>query len=109
MLWYCWQISVITVVAIIAAFALRLEGDRVTDYIGSLYWMVLISVLIKPVIYYFFGLYRRLWAYASINELTLISTAVTVASAVFSAVMLILYITRVDNPDIEFSTRDPPD
>ena len=87
---------VITVVAIVAAFALRLEGDRVTDYIGSLYWMVLISVLIKPVIYYFFGLYRRLWAYASVKELTLISTAVTVASAVFSAVTLILYIVRID-------------
>ena len=86
----------ITIVAIMAAFALRLEGDRVSDYIGSLYWMVLIGVLIKPVIYYFFGLYRRLWAYASINELTLISTAVTVASAVFSAVMLILYISRID-------------
>jgi FlaA1/EpsC-like NDP-sugar epimerase len=90
----------ITVAAITAAFALRLEGDKVTDYIGSLYWMVLISLLIKPAIYYFFGLYRRLWAYASINELTLISTAVTVASAVFSAVMLLLYIVRVNDTRI---------
>jgi FlaA1/EpsC-like NDP-sugar epimerase len=91
---------IITVVALVAAFALRLEGDRVTDYIGSLYWMVLLSILIKPVIYYFFGLYRRLWAYASINELTLISTAVSVASAVFSAIMLILYVTRINNTRI---------
>ena len=91
---------IITMVAIIAAFALRLEGDRVSDYIQSFYWMVLISVLIKPVVYYFFGLYRRLWAYASINELTLISTAVSVASAVFSAVMLTLYITRVNTTRI---------
>ena len=59
---------VITVIAITAAFALRLAGDTVTDYIGSLYWMIFISLLIKPAIYYFFGLYRRLWAYASINE-----------------------------------------
>jgi FlaA1/EpsC-like NDP-sugar epimerase len=87
----------ITVVAIIAAFALRLEGDKVTDYIGSLYWMVLIVVLVKPVIYYLFGLYRRLWSYASVNELILIITAVSVASAVFSAIMLILYITRIGN------------
>jgi FlaA1/EpsC-like NDP-sugar epimerase len=87
----------ITVVAIITAFALRLEGDKVGDYIPSLYWMVLISLLIKPVIYYLFGLYRRLWAYASINELTLISTAVSVASAVFSAVMLTLYVTHINN------------
>ncbi len=90
----------VTVIAIVAAFALRLEGDRVTEYIGSLYWMVLISVLLKPVIYYFFGLYRRLWAYASVKELTLISTAVTVASAVFSAITLILYISRVGSTRI---------
>lgn len=39
---------IITTVAIVAAFALRLAGDTVTDYIGSLYWMVLISLLINP-------------------------------------------------------------
>jgi hypothetical protein len=51
---------IITIVAITAAFAIRLAGDTVTDYIGSLYWMILISLLLKPAIYYFFGLYRRL-------------------------------------------------
>ncbi len=91
---------VITVIAITAAFALRLAGDTVTDYIGSLYWMILISLLVKPAIYYFFGLYRRLWAYASINELTLISAAVTVASAVFSTIMLVLFISRVNGARI---------
>jgi FlaA1/EpsC-like NDP-sugar epimerase len=90
----------ITAASIVAAFALRLEGDRISDYVRSLYWMILISILIKPAIYYLFGLYRRLWAYASINELTLISTAVSVASAVFSAVMLTLYITRVNTTRI---------
>lgn len=87
----------ISAIAIIAAFALRLEGDTITPYMGALYWMVFISVLVKPIVYYLFGLYRRLWAYASINELTLISTAVTVASVVFSALMLILYTTRTLN------------
>ena len=85
---------IITVLAIIAAFALRLEGDQVSSYIGSLYWMVIIGLLIKPLVYYLFGLYRRLWAYASINELTLIATAVSVSSAIFSAVMLTLYVVR---------------
>jgi FlaA1/EpsC-like NDP-sugar epimerase len=88
---------VITGVAVIVAFALRLEGDNVSNYIQSLYWMILISLLVKPAIYYFFGLYRRLWAYASIRELTLISTAVSVASAAFSVIMLSFYVTRVLN------------
>ena len=56
--------------------------------------MVIIGLLIKPLVYYLFGLYRRLWAYASINELTLIAAAVSVASAIFSAIMLTLYVVR---------------
>ena len=100
----------ITLVSIIAAFALRLEGDRVSDYIGSLYWMVLVGLLIKPLVYYLFGLYRRLWAYASINELTLIATAVSVASAIFSAVMLTLYVVRFhDTRIINFPRMVLPD
>jgi FlaA1/EpsC-like NDP-sugar epimerase len=87
---------IITVISIVVAFALRLEGDRVSDYTQALYYMIFLSLLIKPAIYYFFGLYRRLWAYASIKELTLISTAVSVAAAIFWAIMLTLYITRIN-------------
>ncbi|MGZ6346338.1 MAG: polysaccharide biosynthesis protein, partial [Anaerolineales bacterium] len=42
-------------------------------------------------------LYRRLWAYASINELLLIVMAVTAASIAFSAIMMTLLITRLLN------------
>jgi FlaA1/EpsC-like NDP-sugar epimerase len=51
--------------------------------------MIGVSLVIKPAVYYFFGLYRRLWNYASMNEMKLILIAVTCASAVVSAVMVI--------------------
>jgi FlaA1/EpsC-like NDP-sugar epimerase len=52
--------------------------------------MIIVAVIVKPVVYYQFGLYRRLWAYASIRELKLISVAVTTASIIFSIIVSVI-------------------
>jgi FlaA1/EpsC-like NDP-sugar epimerase len=44
-------------------------------------------LIIKPLVYYQFGLYRRLWAYASIHELKLIAIAVTTASIIVTIIV----------------------
>src|SRR5512140_3707428 len=49
-----------------------------------------VALLVKIPTYYFFGLYRRMWIYASTNELRLITAAVTTASVLTSGVMLLL-------------------
>ena len=86
----------LTAVAVLGAYALRLD-DKFSAYLPAAYWTILISLLVKPIIYYLFGLYRRLWAYASVKELVLISTAVTAASAIFSIVMLFFLATDLLN------------
>jgi FlaA1/EpsC-like NDP-sugar epimerase len=79
------------VISIFLSYALRLELDaHFLPYLPSLYYMIGVSLLIKPAVYYFFGLYRRMWIYASIQELKVIATAVTSASILVAAVMLIL-------------------
>jgi len=88
----------VTVGAAIGAFALRLEGPLFYYYLPNAYWLVAVSLLIKPAVYYLFGLYRRQWAYASTNELKLVTAAVTVASAVVSLVMVALWTARVISP-----------
>ncbi len=85
----------LTAASVLGAYALRLEGIFYYQYLPSAYWMIAVSLLIKPIIYYFFGLYRRLWAYASTNELKLISAAVTVASVAVSAIMIALFTARM--------------
>jgi len=85
----------LTAASVLGAYALRLEGSYFYFYLPSAFWMIGVSLLLKPIIYYFFGLYRRLWAYASTNELKLISAAVTVASGVVSAIMIILFTARM--------------
>jgi len=52
--------------------------------------MIGVALIIKPLVYYQFGLYRRLWAYASIQELKLIAIAVTTASIIVSIIVSLI-------------------
>jgi FlaA1/EpsC-like NDP-sugar epimerase len=72
---------VLIAVSILVSYVLRLELPAGFEtYLPSLFWMLGSSLVIKPIIYYFFGMYRRMWEYASIQELKLILAAVTTAS-----------------------------
>ena len=69
------------VTSILASFALRLDlGPVFTAYLPSAWAMVAIALIVKPIVYYFFGLYRRYWVYASIREMRLIILATATAS-----------------------------
>jgi FlaA1/EpsC-like NDP-sugar epimerase len=89
---------ILTVIAVLGAYALRLElGALFFFYLPSAYWMIAVAVLTKIPVYYFFGLYRRLWGYASTRELRLILVAVTSASVVVSVLMILLLTFKVFN------------
>ncbi|HEY3313385.1 MAG TPA: nucleoside-diphosphate sugar epimerase/dehydratase [Anaerolineales bacterium] len=87
-------------VSVLGSYALRLEftPDFVRFYLQGALWLVGISLVIKPTVFYFFGMYRRLWIYASINELKLIALAVTSASVAVSVVFVILFWLGVFGP-----------
>ena len=78
-------------VAVLGSFALRFEFSGLFYYYLPQAWrMIVLAIIIKPIIYYLFGLYRRLWAYASIRELMLVVTAVTAASMMLSIAVTIM-------------------
>jgi FlaA1/EpsC-like NDP-sugar epimerase len=52
--------------------------------------MIGVALIIKPLVYNQFGLYRRVWAYASIRELKLIAIAVTTASISVSIIVSLI-------------------
>lgn len=80
------------IISVVASYVIRLElGSTFSFYLPSAYWMLLISLAIKPLAYYYFGLYRRLWVYASIQEMKLITAAVTTASLIVSTLMVLLF------------------
>ncbi len=82
------------IVAALGSYALRLDlGPLFVFYLQQAYFLIGVSLIIKPVVFYMFGLYRRLWVYASIRELMIIFIAVTTASVAVSVVLVILRAT----------------
>jgi FlaA1/EpsC-like NDP-sugar epimerase len=83
-------------ISVLGTYVLRLELIEVfSNYYLSLLWMLLLSLSIKPLVYYVYGLYRKMWIYASVRELKLIILAVSTASAAIAAIMLLLFTNRV--------------
>ena len=79
------------VVCVLGSFVLRVPlGARLFDFRYQILTMIGVALIIKPLVYYRFGLYRRLWAYASIHELKLIAIAVTTASIIVSIIVSLI-------------------
>lgn len=83
-------------IAVLGSYALRFEwGAEFFFYLPTAYWLAIVAVLVKPAVFYFFGLYRRMWIYASTRELTLIVTAVLTSSVILSTIITALTSFRV--------------
>ena len=79
------------VASVIGSFALRLElGSLFLFYLPQAFTMIVVALLVKPLVYYSFGLYGRVWAYASTRELRIITAAVSIASAIVALVIVLL-------------------
>ena len=78
-------------VCVLGSFVLRVPlGARLFDFRYQILTMLIVALIIKPLVYYWFGLYRRLWVYASIRELKLIAIAVTTASIIVSIIVSLI-------------------
>lgn len=80
-------------ISVLGSFALRLDVVELPFYFPAAMLMCAVALAIKIPVFYFFGLYRRLWVYASTGELRLITAAVTAASVLTSGVMALLIVT----------------
>ena len=81
------------IISVLGSFALRLDVVELPFYFPAAVLMCGIALAIKIPTYFFFGLYRRIWIYASTGELRLITVAVTTASVLTSGVMALLIVT----------------
>lgn len=70
------------------ALYIRFEGSVEAKYLTKMFEYLPLIVVTRLASFYLFGLYNRLWRYASINELVSIIQAVTLSSAVIASVML---------------------
>ena len=71
------------------SFLVRLDASPLfIQFFPALIIFMLVSLVVKPFLYWAFGLYRQFWRYASISELKLIVIAVTVSSLVLTALLI---------------------
>jgi FlaA1/EpsC-like NDP-sugar epimerase len=71
--------------AAVMSFALRLDAAGMQDWTSAILVWIALSVPIKLLIFYWFGLYRQFWRYASVDELVLIALATAVGEVVAAA------------------------
>ena len=74
---------------------IRLDGVINSPYYSKLLDVIPEIVIIRLVSFYFFGLYNRLWRYASINEVMVIIGAVTTSSILIGGY---IYVVGADLP-----------
>jgi FlaA1/EpsC-like NDP-sugar epimerase len=87
---------VLIVTSVLASFALRLDlGPTFVYFMPQAWSMVGVALLVKPIVYYFFGLYRRYWVYASIRELRLIAVATAAAQVVVALLLMLAILTSL--------------
>lgn len=71
------------------SFLIRLDVSPLfIRHVPVLILFAIVGLIIKPFLYWAFGLYRHFWRYASTHELLLIVTAITVSSLVLTVLFL---------------------
>ena len=87
--------AVMAAVSFVAAFGLRL-GDGITGYWGDPeFWLVVtVFTAVSTAVFWFMGLYRGIWRYASVQDMIAIVKAVTLSVLIFLPISFL--ITRLD-------------
>ena len=77
---------------VLLAFMLRLDGLLPQPYTRPALLYALLTLPVKFPIYYFMDMYRRFWRYAGFDEVRLILTSATVASAVQALLVFLVFL-----------------
>ncbi len=82
--------ALLILLSVLASYSLRFDTFSVWDYFSQNWLIVPFLLTVRLPLFYFFGLYRRLWRYASVNELIAIGEAVLLGSVVAGATILVI-------------------
>lgn len=72
------------------SFLIRIDTLTIGNYFPQLQLFIVISLIVKPVVYNIIGLYKRLWRYASIGEMVMIVNGAAVATLIVAIIIIIL-------------------
>ncbi|HJW20917.1 MAG TPA: nucleoside-diphosphate sugar epimerase/dehydratase [Candidatus Limnocylindrales bacterium] len=90
--------------SIVAAFAMRFDANDVFGRLAPYLPAALVPLLVMPPVFVAFGLYRREWRYASVNEMFAIVGAVLVGTGVSFVFELLLGAIDLSSPQLNLGT-----
>ncbi|MDD5476024.1 MAG: nucleoside-diphosphate sugar epimerase/dehydratase [Syntrophales bacterium] len=76
--------------ALFFSFILRFDGGIPAPFVGSLTGVLPVSIVVKLVVFYFFGLYRGMWRYTSLRDLQNVTAAVVISSVALTAYLMFI-------------------
>ncbi|TAM61541.1 MAG: polysaccharide biosynthesis protein [Chloroflexota bacterium] len=82
-----------TAASILLAFAMRFDASNALAWMGPYLPIALLPLLVLPPVYIVMGLYRRVWRYASIDEMFALTAAVAVG---YGTCFVIFVLVSVD-------------
>ena len=87
--------ALLTSVAIIFAMMLRLEAvypDRLlfSYYLRIIWPFIVFAVILRPAVFYFAGIYRRIWRFAYTKDFLSLTVSVLIGSIILSAISLLI-------------------
>lgn len=75
-----------------AALLLRLDGDVGSPYFNVLMKVLPVAVIIKIGAFYFYGIYNRIWRYATVRDMFSIIGACTIANVVIALLAMYMQV-----------------
>ena len=88
-----WQIILIDIflilLSIVFGLILRLEIVYVGFFLRAIWPFILLAVIVRPLVLYAFGIYRRIWRYATTRDLISLALGILGGTAILSTVTLI--------------------
>ncbi|MDA8440983.1 MAG: nucleoside-diphosphate sugar epimerase/dehydratase [Peptococcaceae bacterium] len=82
-------------IAVFGSFYLRFEGNIPAKYYSTYYHTAIASTIVFLISFYYFGMYRRIWQYASTGELLSIIYASSLGSLVAVSIVWVIAPFRV--------------
>ncbi len=80
--------------------------DLFSQYSSYIMWYALLVVISKIIMFWIFGLYRRVWKYASLKDMTAIIEALLLSSAIlFGIFYLLSYPINISGLNISFTLQ----
>jgi len=80
--------------------------DLFSQYSSYIIWYALLVVISKIIMFWIFGLYRRVWKYASLKDMTAIIEALLLSSAILIGVFYLLsYPINISGLNISFTLQ----